>query len=255
MSQIADKIAGAAAMIGQASYAVALTGAGISTPSGIPDFRSPRSGMWEQANPLQVASLPNFMSNPASFYDWIRPLTRQIMEAQPNSAHIALAELENMGLVKAIITQNIDLLHSRAGSQIVFEVHGHVRECTCVACYKSYQAEPFLAQFIADGKVPKCPACNQTLKPNVVLFGEELPIKQVIGSQAAIRNTDLVIVVGSSLEVFPVADLPRQAQQRGAKLIIINYGHTYLDTMADIVIHANVAEVLPAIVAELKNHE
>lgn len=255
MNEIAAQVAQAARLLRNANYTVALSGAGISTPSGIPDFRSARAGLWEKVDPMEVASLGSFIKNPAAFYDWMRPLAQQIMDAKPNPAHRALAELESMGLLEAVITQNIDLLHSRAGSQAVYEVHGHIRECTCIGCYTVYPAQALLEQFIVDGEVPHCVACNGVLKPNVVLFGEELPVAQVLGIQKAIRKTDLLIVVGSSLEVYPVADLPRQAHKNGAKIVIVNFDRTNFDKLADVVIRADVAEVLPAIVSELKRHE
>ena len=226
---------------------VALTGAGISTPSGIPDFRSPDSGLWDQVDPLEVASIYAFRQNPRLFYDWIHPLSRSVLEAEPNSAHYALAELERQGKLSAIITQNIDDLHSKAGSQVLFELHGHLREVTCIQCYRVQDSASVFEKFVADGLTPTC-QCGGVLKPKVIFFGEQLPMLAFVSAQLAVREADLVIVVGSSLEVAPVSDLPAEALQNGAKLIIINNQPTFLDSQANIVIRGDVAEVLPQIV-------
>src|SRR5690606_18271286 len=136
-----DKAIKAAAALLQASrYVVALTGAGISTPSGIPDFRSPHSGVWEQVDPMAVASIQAFRRQPQLFFDWVRPLTYTILSAQPNPAHLALVQLEQYGPLKAVITQNIDMLHTRAGSHNVYEVHGHMRTASCLDCSYSCEA-------------------------------------------------------------------------------------------------------------------
>lgn len=242
---IEEAIQQAAHMLQEARYAVALTGAGISTPSGIPDFRSPNSGLWETANAIEVASIFGFKRHPQAFYDWIRPLARLLFEAVPNPAHLALARLEQAGYIKSIITQNIDMLHTRAGSQHVYEIHGHLRKATCIECFAEYDAEPIIRQFIEDGQIPRCPACGGILKPNVILFGEQLPVKELFASQQAARRCDLMIVAGSSLEVAPAGDLPLLARQHGARLIIINREKTHVDSAADLLFHEDVAVILP----------
>lgn len=252
MTSLAHQIDLAVEMLSSAQYAVALTGAGISTPSGIPDFRTPSHGLWEQIDPMAVATLTGFWSNPAGFYQWMRPLARVITDALPNAAHRALADLEMMGRLSAIITQNIDLLHSRAGSTTVHEVHGHLRDLSCTHCFRIYPADQRLRRFIDEGDIPYCPHCGGVLKPNVILFGEQLPARTVLAAKQALRRTDLLIVIGSSLEVFPVADFPRLAQQVGARVILVNLGPTYFDAQADLVIHADVVETLPAIVTALQ---
>lgn len=236
-----------AALIRAANHIVALTGAGISTPSGIPDFRSPGSGLWKHINPMDVASSIAFRQHPEKFYEWVRPLARKILGANPNAAHIALARLEAVGKLKAIITQNIDGLHQAAGSNRVLEVHGHVREFTCVRCYTVQKIDSLLEEFLAEGVIPTC-ACGGILKPNVILFGEQLPVQVLLDAVHVTEKADLLIVAGSSLEVAPIADLPHDAHQRGAKLVIINEQATYLDDKADVVLHADLAEVLPQIV-------
>ena len=232
-------------LLRQARHAVALTGAGISTPSGIPDFRSPGSGVWEDVDPLAVASIYAFRNQPEAFYQWLRPLADLLSHAQPNPAHVALAQLEAYGPLKSVITQNIDALHTKAGSKTIYEVHGHLRQATCLECHHQYDARPYLQAFTTLGELPICPDCTGVLKPDVVLFGEMLPFREIHAAQREAANCDLMLVVGSSLEVTPVADLPMLTRQSGARLIIVNFTETYADAWADAVIHADVAEVLP----------
>lgn len=237
----------AAEMIRGSQYMVALTGAGHSTPSGIPDFRSPESGVWERDNPMLVASIWSFRLNPKTFYSWVRPLVKTMIEARPNPAHVALAELEQRGILKAVITQNIDTLHQRAGSHRVLELHGHMRTATCIRCYQEVPADALLQQIILDGKVPHC-ECGGVLKPNVILFGEQLPIREYNQAVAEVKKCDLILVAGSSLEVLPAADLPFVAVRHGAKGIIVNLEPTSFDHQAGVVIYGDVASVLPRIV-------
>ena len=246
MPDLDTLITRAAELLGQAHYAVVMTGAGQSTPSGIPDFRSPGSGLWAQVDPMEVASIFAFRQNPQAFYDWMRPLVRVMLEAQPNPAHRALARMEATGLIKAVITQNIDGLHQKAGSQRVHEVHGHMRTATCVRCYREVPADSLIEKFLEGGEVPHC-SCGGVMKPNVILFGEQLPLQVLTAAQQDVQACDLMIVAGSSLEVEPAASLPLMAVGHGARLIIVNFQPTYLDDRADVVIHADVAEVLPRI--------
>lgn len=232
-------------------HTIAFTGAGISTPSGIPDFRSPESGLWAHADPMTVASIFGFRQNPQGFYDWVRPLAQCTLEAQPNPAHLALAELEAHGKLKSIITQNIDMLHSKAGNQTVYELHGHLRDSTCIQCFRVYEAEDSLQQFLIDGSVPKCVACGGVLKPNVILFGEQLPYQALQGAKNESKQCDLMMIIGSSLEVAPASDLPMLAQRHGAKVIIVNLESTFFDRYADKVIYGDAADILPRIVQRL----
>lgn len=249
MTSLEQQIKQAAALIQQANRVVALTGAGISTPSGIPDFRSSKSSLWQQTDPLSVASIYAFRQNPQAFYNWVRPLAETLLEAQPNPAHQALVQLEKAGKMKTVITQNIDNLHYKAGSQTILELHGHLREFTCLQCYKTHKAANIIDDFLETGQVPRCDCPRHgVLKPNVILFGEQLPMREFVAAQMAMEEADLVLVAGSSLEVAPVSDLPQLALKKGAKLIIVNYRKTYLDEEADVVIHADVAEVLPQLV-------
>lgn len=252
-SQTRAGIEFAADLIRQSKHAVILTGAGISTPSGIPDFRSTGSGLWARDEPLEVASLSTFRTNPDRFFEWFRPLARQMFDAQPNPAHIALAELERQGCVKAVITQNIDTLHQKSGSKTVIETHGTLQTMTCTQCYHQERAESHIALFIETGKLPLCPKCAQILKPDVILFGEQLPQAAWFRAQKEARGCDLMLVAGSSLEVLPVAGLPMQALDRGAHLIVVNNTPTYLNVRADAAILDDVATVLPAIAERALN--
>lgn len=234
------------------SYTLALTGAGISTPSGIPDFRSPKSGLWEQHDPMVVASLHGFRYQPERFYAWLHPVADNMLHAQPNPAHSALAELEHIQLLHGIVTQNIDLLHSKAGSSTVYEIHGHMRTMTCIKCFTNYELAPVFEKFLHDHQVPICEKCGGVLKPDVILFGEQLPARVFGQVEQALRQTEVMLVAGSSLEVMPVADFPRRVKQRGGRLIIVNLQSTAYDDIADVVIHDDVATVLPAIVAMIK---
>lgn len=228
---------------------VALTGAGISTPSGIPDYRSPKAGLWEKAaDMIEVATLQGFRRRPQAFYDWLRPLLDVILRAQPNAAHHALVQLELAGKLQALITQNIDLLHGRAGSRALYEVHGHLREVVCPTCHFIAPAETYIDEFLSDGLLPRCRRCHHYMKPSVVLFGELLPWPTMRAAQQHARSADLFLVAGSSLEVAPAGELPEMALAHGARLIIVNLGPTMMDEQADIVIHGDVVDVLPRLV-------
>lgn len=244
---IGNDIARAAALLRGAHYAIALTGAGSSTPSGIPDFRSPGTGLWERVDPMEVASIYAFRRNPDAFYAWMRPMVMTLLMAEPNPGHLALAELEAGGWLKVIITQNIDDLHQRAGSREVLELHGHLREATCIRCYRVLPTKELLDDFLASGEVPRCPACGGVMKPNVVLFGEQLPAMVVNAAMKHVRQADVMLIVGSSLEVVPASWLPLQVCEHGGRLIVVNLTPTCVDDMAEVVIHADLAQVLPLI--------
>jgi len=248
----ADLIQSATELVQSANSIVAFTGAGISTPSGIPDFRSDDSSLWEKSDPMEVASIYGFRKNPQAFFDWVRPLAQTTLEAQPNPAHLALVQLEKLGKLDSIVTQNIDMLHTRAGSNRVYELHGHMREVTCIHCFAKYEAHAIIHDVIKTGNVPTCPTCRGILKPDVILFGEQLPYKQVQLAKDAVRKCDLMIIIGSSLEVYPASDLPILAHQNNARIIIINLQPTHLDKIADIVIRDDVAITLPAIMEQLE---
>lgn len=249
-ASIQDNIQFAAELLRKARHAVVLTGAGISTPSGIPDFRSEGTGLWSHDEPLEVASLSTFRTHPERFYAWFQPLAGQIFDARPNEAHMALARLEQQGRLKSIATQNIDMLHQKAGSSQVIEMHGTLATLSCTRCFQKVNSLPYLRPFVEEGKMPLCPRCGAVLKPDVILFGEQLPQKAWFDAQRASRACDLMIVAGSSLEVMPVAGLPMQAMDRGAHLLIVNNSPTYLDVRADAVLHGDVVDIIPAIVQQ-----
>ncbi len=244
-------IAQAVALIRRARRGVVLTGAGISTPSGIPDFRSPSSGLWAQHDPLEVASLQAFRHHPDRFFAWVRPLLETILQAEPNAAHRAVASLEHAGHFAGVVTQNIDGLHQKAGSQRVVEVHGSLDTATCTQCYRTYSSADFLPAFLETGEVPRCPHCGGVLKPDVVLFGEQLPWQAWEEAQALARESDLMLIAGSSLAVMPVARLPVEAANHGAAVIIVNQTPTYMDARADVVLQGDVADILPAIAEQV----
>jgi NAD-dependent deacetylase len=234
-----------AALILERQPCVVLTGAGVSTESGIPDFRSP-TGIWAEVDPFEVASLRAFRDDPARVWSFYRERVHALQEAEPNAAHYALAELERRGLVEAVVTQNIDLLHSRAGSRDVVEMHGSIRSAQCLACLWTEPAESVLAQ-LAEGPVPACPNCGEPLKPGVVLFGELLPAGPMERATQLARGARLMVVVGSSLEVWPVAGLPLEARS----FAIVNRGPTALDDHALMKIDAGAGETLTEIVSAL----
>lgn len=236
----------AARILSGSNYAVALTGAGISTPSGIPDFRSPSYGLWQHVDPFEVASRWGFERHPEKFYAWVKPLAAAMVAARPNDAHRALAVLESASLIRAVITQNVDGLHQQAGSRNVHEVHGHLREATCLACGATYPSEGLLERFVSDGRLPRC-TCGGVLKPSVVLFGELLPPDVAQAAQEAVARCDAMLVAGSSLTVSPAGDWPAEMVARGGDLLIVNQTPTPLDDAATVVIRGDVGQVLPAV--------
>ena len=228
-----------------------LTGAGISTPSGISDFRSTNSGLWEKYDPFEVASLTSFRYRPEKFFEWIRPLALEMVAAQPNEAHIGIAKLQEAGYIQTVITQNIDGLHQRAGSTNVLEVHGSMQTLTCIGCFQQVNGQGIVEAYLDAGEIPHCPNCGDILKPDVVLFGEQLPARTWLKAQEAARQCDLIMVAGSSLEVLPVAGLPMRALERGAHLILINKSQTYIDVRADVAFAEDVIDIVPRIVEEV----
>ncbi|MCS6937421.1 MAG: NAD-dependent deacylase [Candidatus Bipolaricaulota bacterium] len=234
----------------EARYAVALTGAGVSTDSGIPDFRSPGSGLWRHVNPMQVASIEGFFADPVRFYEFWCWRFAKLSSAVPNITHRLLAELEERGILRAVITQNIDDLHRKAGSKRVLEAHGNFTRGRCVACRKLYAIEEIFVKVERAG-LPRCDDCGQLLKPDVVLFGELLP-PSFEEAMAEVERSDLLWVLGTSLEVYPVAGLVPQAKQEGAKVFIVNREPTPFDGIADLVIHSELAPVMERVRLSLR---
>src|SRR3954470_834697 len=235
-------------MIREADSVVVLTGAGISVPSGIPDFRTPGEGLWEKVNPMEVAHIDAFHRDPDQFWDFYGRRFATLGDKEPNPAHYALAELEQCGLVDAVITQNIDRLHRRAGSQRVIEVHGSIDECVCLQCGGRVSLERVMERL---DETPECEACISPLKPNVVLFGELLPTEAINDAYAYASNADLLIAIGSSLEVYPVASLPRVTLDAGGRIAIVTQSKTPYDREAEVKLSGDVVVELGAVLAAL----
>ena len=247
MSHSLDELA---RLLRDAKYAVVLTGAGISTESGVPDFRS-AGGLWERYDPMKVASMDMFMSDPAQFWEFHRPRFDMVAAVAPNSAHDAVAELQRRGIVKALITQNIDGLHRRAGSKDVIEVHGSLGSGRCLRCDFRPSVDELLARADgADDGVPRC-NCGFQLKSDVVLFGEMLPIEQIEAAFAHAEAADVMLVIGSSLLVAPVSNLPGLVLANGGALAILTEGETPYDARATVRLHTKAAETMPQVLAAL----
>jgi len=245
-------LADAAALAGRlrsARSCVVLTGAGVSTESGIPDFRSP-TGIWAEYDPMEYATIEAFHANPEKVWGFYALRYAALTEAEPNDAHRSLAELERRGIVSAVITQNIDMLHERAGSRDVIEVHGSIRECVCVSCGARYPLDEVL-RMLDGAAVPRCTACGSVLKPGVVMFGELLDPDAIDRAFRLAREADLLLVVGSTLEVQPVAGLPWETVTAGGDVAIVNLGPTAFDARATLKVDGKAGEVLRAAVERL----
>jgi NAD-dependent deacetylase len=230
---------------------VALTGAGISVPSGIPDFRSPGSGLWENVDPMEVAHIDAFRRDPVGFWSFYGQRFAALEGKRPNGAHRALAELERRGRLDAVITQNIDGLHAAAGSADVIEVHGSIASASCLACGARHPLAETRARLAVDPDgVPRCD-CGKPLKPDVVLFGELLPEAEMARAQQLAVRTDLLLCVGSSLEVWPVAELPELTLRAGGEVAIVTAGPTPYDRHAAVKLGGDVVAELEAVLAAL----
>ena len=231
-----------AALVRERQPCVVLTGAGISTESGIPDFRSP-SGIWAQYDPMEYATIDAFRRDPVKVWEFYALRFELLATAEPNAGHLALAELERRGLVAAVVTQNIDGLHERAGSRDVVEVHGSIRSASCLECGERVPLEEVVAA-LRNWPAPPCPGCGAVLKPDVVMFGELLPADAIERAIELVRRAGLLLVVGSSLEVHPVAGLPDEAVSAGVALAILNRGPTPFDHLALVRIDGAAGETL-----------
>jgi NAD-dependent deacetylase len=240
-----------AEMISAAGSVVALTGAGISVPSGIPDFRSPGTGLWETVEPMEVAHIDVFRREPERFWRFYGKRFATLGAKQPNRAHAALVELERRGRLDGVITQNIDMLHRKAGSARVIEVHGSIASSSCPDCCSAYDLEVVRGRVQAAGDgVPRCD-CGDPLKPDVVLFGELLPEAAMRAAFALAARADVLLCVGSSLEVHPVAGLPDLTMRKGGKLAIVTQGPTPYDGEAEVKLAGDVVDELEAVVGLL----
>lgn len=225
-----------------------LTGAGISTDSGIPDFRSPGTGLWEKVDPIAVSSVDVLNNNPRLFYESGFSRFTKISFAEPNEGHRKLARLEELGYLKGLVTQNIDGLHIKAGSKKVWEVHGHLRTGYCLGCKKKYPFEELVHQVELKRIPPVCHNCYSVLRPDVVLFGDPMPMFFFELQHKIQSECDFMLVVGSSLVVYPVADLPRLA----GKIAIINLQPTDYDQKAEVVIRESISKVLSDLLDKLE---
>ena len=224
---------------------VVLTGAGVSTESGIPDFRSP-TGIWARYDPMEYASIDAFQRDPVKVWSFYSRRLDMLATAEPNAAHHALAALERADWVGAVVTQNIDLLHERAGSETVVEVHGSIRTSSCLQCHTRVLLADVI-RLLESAAAPACPTCGSILKPDVVMFGELLPRAPIDRASELARSAALMLVVGSSLEVWPVAGLPLEA----ASFAVVNRGPTALDDEAVLRIDAGAGETLAALAERL----
>jgi NAD-dependent deacetylase len=240
-----------AELIRDANRVVALTGAGISVPSGIPDFRSPGTGLWENVNPMEVAHIDAFRRDPERFWAFYGQRFQTLEDKRPNRAHEVLAELEHAGMVDAVITQNIDRLHERAGSRELVEVHGTIAHASCLRCAAQYPLDDVRSRQEADPHgIPRC-ECGEPLKPDVVLFGEYLPVEAIAKAEQLAATADLMLCIGSSLEVYPVAELPLRTLASGGRIAILTKGATPLDAHAAVRLNGDVVDELEALACEL----
>lgn len=238
----------AAGLLGSAAHGLAVTGAGVSAESGIPTFRG-EGGLWTKYDPVKVSSIDSFLADPASYWRVSKERGAVALAARPNQGHLALAELEAAGRLVAVITQNTDGLHQEAGSRRVIELHGSGRTVECMECKRREPRADVQAR-LAMEMPPRCQSCGSSfLKPTVVLFGESMPAAAVAEAYAFAERTDVVLVVGSSLVVYPAADVPLAALRAGARMIVVNAEPTPFDRLAEVVIHGRSGEVLPEIAA------
>jgi len=240
-----------AALIREADSVVALTGAGISVPSGIPDFRSPGSGLWENVDPMEVAHIDAWRADPERFWHFYGNRFATLHDKQPNGAHRALVELERRGKLDAVVTQNIDMLHHKAGTKELIEVHGTIEHSSCLTCRSQYPLDEVRARMHDSPiSVPQCD-CGEPLKPDVVLFGEFLPEGALERAYALAAQAEVLLCVGSSLEVHPIAQLPGVTKNAGGAVAIVTTGPTPWDGRATVKLDGDVVEELQAVVDAL----
>jgi NAD-dependent deacetylase len=237
--------------VSQSASTVVLTGAGVSVPSGIPDFRTPETGLWAKVDPMEVAHIEVFERDPARFWSYYRPRFSSLGDKRPNRAHEALAELERRGRIAGVVTQNIDRLHRAAGSRNVVEVHGSIETSSCRRCNHCFGIDEVEDLFDAEG-VAICSICGGAVKPDVVLFGELLSESAMAQAGHLAEAAELMICVGSSLAVHPVAGLPQLTLDHGGRLAIVTQGPTPYDEEAELKLEGEVDEELVALIAALE---
>jgi NAD-dependent deacetylase len=250
-SAVSERAGRVAELLAGSSSAVVLTGAGVSVPSGIPDFRTPGTGLWEKVDPMEVAHIDVFRRDPERFWHFYGNRFATLDDKLPNAAHEAIAELERRGLIRGVITQNIDRLHRKAGSQRIVEVHGSIEWSVCLACGGREGIARVLEKLAAGIATPRCDACETPLKPDVVLFGEFLPEQAMSDAYALASEADLMLAIGSSLEVYPVASLPGVTIEAGGRLALVTQGPTPYDRQADVKLAGDVVAELEAVLAAL----
>ena len=234
-----------------AQRAVVLTGAGVSVPSGIPDFRSPGTGLWRDVDPMEVAHIDAWRRDPDRFWSFYGQRFASLTDKRPNRAHEVLAELERRGLIRGVITQNIDRLHRVAGTRRLIEVHGSIEWSICLEC-RGRQALEDVVELLAEAEgAPECPTCVAPLKPDVTLFGELLPERALADAHELAAEADLMLCVGSSLEVYPVAGLPAVTLGEGGRLALVTMGPTPYDRDAEVKLDGDVVAELEAVLAAL----
>ena len=237
-----------------AKSAVAFTGAGVSTESGIPDFRSP-GGVWAKSQPVMYQDFVRYADSRLEYWRQKSESHDSMFRALPNATHKALARWEELGLLRGVVTQNIDELHQRAGTKAVLELHGTAMKIGCLDCDARFDADPMVKMFAQTQVVPVCPKCHGMLKHATVSFGQSLPAEVLQTAVKWAREADVFLTLGSSLVVYPAAQLPEIAKKQGARLVIINRDETPLDSIADLVIHAPLGEVMNAIETALYRPE
>ncbi len=247
-SENSSLIEKAAFLIKEGQVVTALTGAGISAESGIPTFRG-KDGLWQKFKPEELATPTAFSTNPKLVWEWYKYRIDLIKEAKPNPAHNALSELEKLHPDFLVMTQNVDNLHRRAGNKRIIEFHGNIFRARCTNCGRRYDVERFI-----DEELPRCPECGKLLRPDVVWFGESLDPQVIEESWERTCRTNVMIIVGTSLLVYPAAYLPILAKEHGAKIIEVNPEPTYISDEADVVLRKKAGEVLPKIVEKVREY-
>jgi NAD-dependent protein deacetylase/lipoamidase len=246
-----DGVRTLAALVREAGSVVALTGAGISVPSGIPDFRSPGTGLWENVDPMEVAHIDAWRADPQRFWQFYGSRFQALEGKEPNPAHRALVELERRGRLDAVITQNIDMLHRKAGTRELVEVHGTIEHSSCLRCDARYPLAEVRSRLAGDaGGVPRCD-CGHALKPDVVLFGEWLPADALDRAYELAGAADLLLCVGSALEVHPISQLPGVTRANGGRVAVITQSAMPWDGRAAVKLDGDVVAELEALVAAL----
>ncbi len=239
-------------LVRAADSIVALTGAGISVPSGIPDFRTPETGIWERVDPMKVAHIDSFRADPVGFWQFYGERFATLTSKRPNGAHRALVAMERSGMLDGVVTQNVDMLHRKAGTEELIEVHGSIARCRCPDCGAKVDRVEVPARRRADPQgVPRCEDCGGALRPEVVLFGEMLPQEAIARAHELCAGADLILCIGSSLEVQPVGSLPLLTRRRGGQIAILTEGPTPLEELAAVRLRGDVVHELAALTSAL----